>query len=218
MRSVLAIVALLVFSIPATANARPPAQVLPAQPIHMASELDAILKDLHVVKRKMGALQGDFRTMQEIDKRLKAMETRLARMRNNPHIVTPQVVVQMPTAPAPVVVVHHPAPHEPPPVAEPVPAAPQAMAARDFNRLLKSVAAQSFASERLDVVRTAATSGWYSISQVSQLVDKFSFGKDRLELVRVVNSRIVDPENAFQLYEKFTYSSDKKKLRQILGR
>jgi hypothetical protein len=54
------------------------------------------------------------------------------------------------------------------------------------------------------------------VAQVGTLVDLFTFSEDKLEVVRRVRGRIVDPDQAFQLYERFTFDSDKNELRNIL--
>ncbi|MGQ0506323.1 MAG: DUF4476 domain-containing protein [Myxococcaceae bacterium] len=50
------------------------------------------------------------------------------------------------------------------------------------------------------------------------LAQRFAFSKDKLQVVSVLNPRIVDKENAFQLYQDFPFNNDKEQLKQILGR
>lgn len=86
----------------------------------------------------------------------------------------------------------------------------------DFPALVEAVKAESFGDAKLDVVRTAE--GGLTVDQVGQLVDLFSFSEEQVKVVEITNSRIVDRQNAFKLYSHFTFDSDKKKVKAILGK
>lgn len=109
-------------------------------------------------------------------------------------------------APAPAVVV----------VAAPLPA-PNAIGAADFRRLKSAIEAESFSDQKLDVLRTAAEDAWFTCEQVGQLVELFSFGNDKVAAVGVVRDRIIDRQNAFTLYERFTFSNDKDAVKRLLS-
>ena len=86
----------------------------------------------------------------------------------------------------------------------------------DFGALVEAVKAESFGDAKLDVVRTAE--GGLTVDQVGQLVDLFSFSEEQVKVVEITNSRLVDRQNAFKLYSHFTFDSDKKKVKAILGK
>jgi hypothetical protein len=44
-----------------------------------------------------------------------------------------------------------------------------------------------------------------------------TFGKDKLAALRALASRIVDRRNNYTILDAFTYSSDKRKAKRILG-
>lgn len=97
------------------------------------------------------------------------------------------------------------------------PSGPAAMGVGDFAGLRDAIEAESFENTKLDVLRTAAPNAWFTIDQVGQLVDLFSFSTGKVEVVQVTKPRVLDPQNAFQLYGHFTFESDKAKVRKIYG-
>jgi hypothetical protein len=203
----------------ASAQRRPPTP--PPAPTVLSGEMDALLADLVVIERQMSKLQGSVRNIKRINERIGKMRHRIRRvraMRPTPN-TPPQVVMQVGN-PAPIVIVHQQPARPAQPVAPPVPTEPpppEAMPETDFGRLLSAVNSESFSDGKTSVIRTAATSHFFSIDQTARLVTSMSFSKDKVAVVRILANRIVDIENAYQLYEAFTYSSDKRKVRQILG-
>lgn len=106
----------------------------------------------------------------------------------------------------------------PAPVAVPVVhASPSAMDAASFERLKGAIDDESFSEQKLDVLRTAAGDAWFTCDQVGQLVELFTFGRDKVAAVEVVRSRLVDRQNAFTLYERFTFSSEKEAVKRLLA-
>ena len=112
----------------------------------------------------------------------------------------------------------------PPQVVQPVvvaaaPIGPVAMAASDFEALLGAVKAESFSGEKLDVIRTATDhDGYFTCVQVGQLIDLLTMGSDKVEVVAITRRHLVDSNNAFTLSQRFTFSSDKEKVRAMLAR
>ncbi|MBT3223052.1 MAG: DUF4476 domain-containing protein [Proteobacteria bacterium] len=94
----------------------------------------------------------------------------------------------------------------PPP---PEPAAPTAMASSDFSSLVNTVRGRSFGDDKLSVIRTSAAHNHFSVNQVGQLVDQFSFGDDKVNAVQILAPKVIDPQNAFQLGNKFSFSDDR---------
>lgn len=116
-------------------------------------------------------------------------------------------------APAPaVVVVQQPAPVV---LAQPVAVG---MAPSDFAALLSAVQDEDFSSDKLGVIRSAVDGGaLFSCAQVGQLVDALDMSSDKVEVVQLTRGRLVDPNNGFTLLKRFTFSSDKEKVRSLLG-
>ncbi|MCP3140196.1 DUF4476 domain-containing protein [Pyxidicoccus xibeiensis] len=108
-------------------------------------------------------------------------------------------------APAP-----RPPPPPPMPVVQPMPEGP-------FKRLNEAVKHESFTDDKMRIITMAAGNNHFLISQVGQLLSHFAFSQDKLAAVRTLKPRILDPENGYQLYSVFSFSSDKKQLQEILA-
>ncbi|MBZ4416913.1 DUF4476 domain-containing protein [Myxococcus sp. RHSTA-1-4] len=103
-----------------------------------------------------------------------------------------------------------PPPPPPAPVVRPMPDGP-------FKRLNEAVARESFAEDKMRIISLAAGDNYFLISQVAELLNHFPFSQDKLTAVRELKPRILDPENGYQLYSAFSFSSDKKRLQDILS-
>lgn len=174
-------------------------------PIQLQQELGRVLADVSALEGKIQNLRGDFRTMKDVQRRLKAIQGKLTRL-----------IAVVPSSVQPVIVMAPPV-VRPPPVAPPKPTGPVAMAKSSFTRLVSSVKRQAFSSGKLDVIRAGASSQHFTVVQVKTLLATFAHSSDKLECARVLAPKIVDRENVFELYDSFTFSSDKKKLKKILG-
>lgn len=97
------------------------------------------------------------------------------------------------------------------------PAGPTQMSGAQFARLVSAIEEQSFSAQKLDVLRTAASDAWFTCDQVGEVIELFTFGKDKVEAVGVVRDRIVDRQNAFTLYERFTFSNEKEAVKRLLS-
>ena len=93
-----------------------------------------------------------------------------------------------------------------------------AMSNSDFQSLLSSVKNEGFADDQLKIVRISAKSRYFSINQLIELIDIFSFADDKVECVKLVYPKIVDKDNSHSLLGAFTYSSDKEEVEQIINR
>jgi hypothetical protein len=120
----------------------------------------------------------------------------------------PQTGVVQPPAPGPA------AAHASPPPGRTHGA--RAMDERAYAQLRQAMERETFGRERLGILETAARTRWFTVAQVKALVESFDFPRERLQAVGVVEPRIVDTENTYQLYDMFTFSSDKAELRKLL--
>lgn len=96
------------------------------------------------------------------------------------------------------------------------PPPPMGMAMVDFPALLAAVKAESFSDGKLTVLRTAE--GGMTVDQLGQLLDAFDFSGDKVKAVEICRDRLVDRQNAFKLYQRFDFDSDKQKVKAILGK
>jgi hypothetical protein len=105
----------------------------------------------------------------------------------------------------------------PPPQPVPVPAV-QPISENQLQQLLNAIAREKFGDGKVRVVETAAPSQYFTVPQVMRVLQKFSFGDDKLDAVRTLWPRVLDRDNGFQLYQSFNSQGDKDQLREIIGR
>ncbi|HEY3449282.1 MAG TPA: DUF4476 domain-containing protein [Myxococcales bacterium] len=99
----------------------------------------------------------------------------------------------------------------------PAPMGPMPMPEPDFSSLKSAIAGEAFEDGKLSVLGTAAGATYFTVGQVGQLVDLFTFSDGKVKVVSLTQPRILDLQNAFQLYGHFTFDADKKKVKRILG-
>ncbi|HLL53800.1 MAG TPA: DUF4476 domain-containing protein [Myxococcaceae bacterium] len=119
----------------------------------------------------------------------------------------PPVVVQQP---APVVVVQQPPPPPQQPVVYPI-------TDLALQNMLQAMNREPRVDGRMRVVQQSGPVNYFLVSQVQQMLGRFEFGSDKLQVVRILRPRILDMENSGELYHSFTFGGDKAELRKILG-
>ena len=96
------------------------------------------------------------------------------------------------------------------------PAGPRAMEAARFDALVAAVRREPFPDGQRRVLDAAMPGAWFSVAQVGRLVDLFPFSRDKLEVLRRVRGRLVDPDQAAELYGRFTFDADRAEARDLL--
>ena len=107
-----------------------------------------------------------------------------------------------------------PQPQPPPPPPAPV---VYPITEDQLQNLSKAIARESFGDGKLRVLESAAASQYFLVPQVLKLLPRFTFAEDRLNAMRVLWPRVLDRENAYQLYGAFSFSNEKDELRKIIG-
>lgn len=85
-----------------------------------------------------------------------------------------------------------------------------------FSKFYNKVRKASFDNEKFDLIEVASLGCWYSCAQTAQVMKMFTFGDDRMTVLRLMASRIVDPQNTADIYRLFSFDSDKAKVGEIL--
>jgi hypothetical protein len=107
-----------------------------------------------------------------------------------------------------------PQPQPPPPPPAPV---VYPITEDQLQRLSKAIGRESFGDGKLRVLEAAAGQQYFLVPQVLKLLPRFTFAEDRLNAMRVLWPRVLDRENAYQLYGAFTFANEKEELRRIIG-
>lgn len=102
----------------------------------------------------------------------------------------------------------------PPPAPAPV---YQPIAEGKLQKLMGTMSREPFADDKLSVLEEAAGTQYFLVGQVQQVLNQFQHSQDRLKAVRFLWTRVLDRNNAFELYNSFQFSQDKAELKRILA-
>ena len=91
------------------------------------------------------------------------------------------------------------------------------MSDSDFSIFYDNVKKATFASDKLKVIEVASLGSRISCEQCARILSQFTFSSDKMKALKVMGSRIADPENAIAIYKQFTFSSDKDKAAEIIS-
>ena len=95
---------------------------------------------------------------------------------------------------------------------------PQAMSDKDFRALRAQLEHERGDTAKLAILRTAAANSYFTTVQAASLIDRLVYREDKLAAIPILKDRILDRENAWQLYQHFTYREDKIKVQEMLER
>ena len=87
-----------------------------------------------------------------------------------------------------------------------------------FRALVDAVNHEGFAEGKLNVIQSASARNFFRTGQLKTLLDQLAFSATKLRALELGAPRLVDPDNAFMLYEAFTFSADKERAKEILRR
>jgi hypothetical protein len=95
---------------------------------------------------------------------------------------------------------------------------PVALTHEEFHRLLNAIDIETGDKAKLSMLETAARHSWFSTAQAGALIDHVVYRDNKLLAVPLLKDRILDKQNAYLLYQHFTYREDKAKVQELLER
>jgi hypothetical protein len=93
---------------------------------------------------------------------------------------------------------------------------PKALPEKDFRALRTALDREPGDAAKLALLRTAAAHTFFTTDQAGQLIDHLVYRDNKLAAVPILKDRILDKQNAWQLYRHFTYREDKMKVQEML--
>lgn len=81
--------------------------------------------------------------------------------------------------------------------------------------LLRAVDGEPFSDDKLDLLRLGTREQYVTIAQVGRMMDAMTFPDDKVEVARMLQPWVLDPENAWQLNEHLTFSSSKSEVQRL---
>lgn len=85
-----------------------------------------------------------------------------------------------------------------------------------FNVLYGKVQKASFADNKLDLLEVGCLGCNFSCAQTARIIKLLSFSSDQLKALSLMAPYIVDPQNAIDIYNVFSFESDKQKAAEII--
>jgi hypothetical protein len=96
------------------------------------------------------------------------------------------------------------------------PAGPQAMSREAFKDFVHALDVEAGDQAKLHLLQSAAAREWFTAAMAGVLIDHVVHRENKLAAVPLLKDRILDRENAFWLYQHFTYREDKAKVQEML--
>ena len=78
---------------------------------------------------------------------------------------------------------------------------------RDFNDLKKVISDRWFESTKIDFAKTAIEENYFTVDQVRELLELFTFESSKLVLAKSAYTRTVNNKKYFKLYDIFWFES-----------
>src|SRR5438552_12545593 len=100
--------------------------------------------------------------------------------------------------------------------AAPLPKGPEAMSREAFKSFVHNVDMEAGDEAKLNLIKSAAAHEWFTAAMAGVLIDHVVHRDNKLLAVPVLKDRILDRENAFWLYQHFTYREDKARVQEML--
>ena len=88
---------------------------------------------------------------------------------------------------------------------------------RDFQFLYKTIKKKSFEKEQFELLSVGVLDNYFSCQQCAKIMSIYSFDKDKLKVLDIMASHIVDRENAHLILDSFRFESDRKKAAKMLN-
>jgi hypothetical protein len=92
------------------------------------------------------------------------------------------------------------------------------MADGSFDALVQAMDGQSFATGKLQLLEIAARDNHFLMAQVRRVVLTLTFPSDKVRVVEIMASRVVDRSNSFMLYSAFDFEMEREQVKAIFNR
>ncbi len=94
---------------------------------------------------------------------------------------------------------------------------PAGLTTERFSAVLAGIRAASFTEGKMQILTQELESERVTSVQVQEIVELFSFSRDRVDALVFLHPRILDPENFDQLLAALKFESDRETVRSQLG-
>ena len=88
---------------------------------------------------------------------------------------------------------------------------------KDFQYLYKVIKKKAFEKDQLELLSVGVLDNYFSCRQCAKIMSIYSFDKDKLKVLDIMASHIVDKDNAHLILDSFRFESDRIKAASKLG-
>ena len=92
----------------------------------------------------------------------------------------------------------------------------ECLSENEFTILYDRMNKANFDDNRMALLEVACLRSLFTCRQSAQLLKLFTFSDSKLKALRFMARQIVDPQNAYVIYQDFTFDSDKDKAARIM--
>jgi len=96
------------------------------------------------------------------------------------------------------------------------PQGPQPMSREAFKDFVHALDEEAGDEAKLGLLRSACSHEWFTAAMAGVIIDHVVHRENKIQAVPILKDRILDRENAFWLYQHFTYREDKAKVQEML--
>jgi hypothetical protein len=97
-----------------------------------------------------------------------------------------------------------------------LPTGPTVMTGDDFRKFLHALDTQAGDEAKLALLKTAAASNYFTSAMVGEILDHVMHRESKIASIPILKGRILDKQNAWSLYQHFTYREDKARVQELL--
>ncbi|MAO31877.1 MAG: hypothetical protein CL824_00085 [Crocinitomicaceae bacterium] len=87
---------------------------------------------------------------------------------------------------------------------------------QDMSNIMAAIEDASFDSDKMIVAKQATAKSCLTVDQIKQILEEFSFSKEKLEFAKYAYKRCYNPDDYYQVNSSFDFSSDKEKLNDFI--
>lgn len=87
-----------------------------------------------------------------------------------------------------------------------------------FETLYSSVTKKPFKDDKLELMKVGLSDRYLTCSQCLKLMSIFTFDDEKLNVIRIVGSRITDKENSAKIVDSLSFMSSQTEAKKIIGR
>ncbi len=87
----------------------------------------------------------------------------------------------------------------------------------EFTTFISLVKKATFRRNQLELIKSAAASNSFTVSQIMQTMELMAFDSDKVEVAEAMYKNVCDSNNWYMVYSVFTFDSYSRDLKKRLG-